>query len=69
MIAAHASTTLQRAARVRKAGSSLRQEEAIAEVHPMGPEGVNPIRYSCGGAPARNNQPRLRIRRKALCPA
>ena len=45
MMAAQASTTLPRAARVHKAAGSLpRPEEAMAEGRPMGPEGVLPIR-------------------------
>ena len=45
MMAAHASTTLPRAARVRKAAGSLpRPEEVVAEARPMGLEGVLPIR-------------------------
>jgi hypothetical protein len=45
MMAAHASTTLPRAAHVRKAAGSLPgPEEAMAEARPMGLEAVLPIR-------------------------
>jgi hypothetical protein len=45
MMAAHASTTLRRAARVRKAAGSLpRPAEAMVEERPMALEGVLPIR-------------------------
>jgi hypothetical protein len=45
MMAAHASTTLRRAARVRKAAGSLpRPAEAMVEERPMALEGALPIR-------------------------
>ena len=62
------STTLPRAAHVRKAaGSPGRPEAAAGEARPMGLAAVDPIRYSCEGAPVQNNPRPLRSRPKAPC--